>query len=117
MLLRSDPVIFWIKDKSPAIPAAAVVLLARVNVAISLEPQRSTLWTCLSWYRDAPPNLRPISAAGLESHEPSKSITWIPLPSDHGVAPRFAHCAIRSLHTASSEAGSPATRVCFMTRG
>jgi hypothetical protein len=38
MLLRSDQVIFWIKDTGPATPMAAVVLLARVNVAISLDP-------------------------------------------------------------------------------
>src|SRR5215813_6708731 len=47
-LLRGDQMIVWMQDKGPATPLAAVILLASVDMAISLEPRRSTLWTCLS---------------------------------------------------------------------
>ena len=42
-LLLGDHVIFWIADKRPATLVAAVVLLPRMNVAVSLVPRGSTL--------------------------------------------------------------------------
>ena len=34
-----NQVIFWIQDKGPTTPLAAVVLFAGMNVAVSLEPR------------------------------------------------------------------------------
>jgi hypothetical protein len=37
-LLLRDHVIFWMQEKGPATPLAAVILFAGMNMAVSLEP-------------------------------------------------------------------------------
>jgi hypothetical protein len=52
-LLCCDDTVGWSKNKGPTTEFTAMVLLSRVNVAVPLEPYRSTPRTCLSGYHDA----------------------------------------------------------------
>src|SRR5262249_39721654 len=52
-LFFGDDRIRWRQHKGPATEFATVILFARMNVAVSLEPHRPAPWTCLSGYHDA----------------------------------------------------------------